>query len=232
MDGDDPTIAIASAFIGQTHGQMVRSAAGVNLTVKQTVPAERDAALDSDVVWHEYGHGLTWRMIGSMFGPIASAIGEGMSDVLSILANEDDVCGEYSTALPAGLRRARYTDYPRTYGDVTGAEPHDDGEIYGAIGWRLFEIFRREGLSKDLLLEYLIDGMNYTRRRPYFEDMRDGILAAVANAGTGHECLIWEAFARYGVGVYARALMMGPTTARVAESFDVPAECRSEDAPA
>ena len=28
----------------------------------------RDGDLDSDIVYHEYGHGLTWRMIGSMSG--------------------------------------------------------------------------------------------------------------------------------------------------------------------
>ena len=26
---------------------------------------------------HEYGHGLTWRMIGGMSGPLAGALGEG-----------------------------------------------------------------------------------------------------------------------------------------------------------
>jgi hypothetical protein len=224
MLGTDPTITIPSVFITQTDGQTLRSVPGVNATVKSIAP--RDSALFSDLVWHEYGHGLTWRMIGGMSGPLAAAIGEGMSDVLAILINEDDVVGEYLQGRPEGIRRAPYRNYPRTYGDVTGAEPHDDGEVYGAIGWRLFEIFQREGLTKDLLLDYLVDGMNYTQTRPTFEDMRDGILASVANAGAGHDCLIWEAFAVYGVGVGAKGRQVrGAGKVAIKESFIVPTEC-------
>ena len=58
---------------------------------------DRDGDLDSDIVWHEYGHGLTWRMIGSMSGSVSGAIGEGMSDVLAILHNNRDTVGEYAT---------------------------------------------------------------------------------------------------------------------------------------
>jgi hypothetical protein len=141
--------------------------------------------------------------------------------------NEDDVVCEYSALGDSrGIRRDRYANYPRTYGDVNGLEDHDDGEVYGAIGWRLFEIFRREGLTKDLLLDYLVDGMNYTPAGPSFEDMRDGILAAVENAGAGHDCLIWEAFAAYGVGVGARGKVVHGTPV-ITESFAVPAGCSS-----
>ena len=225
MHGTDPTITIPATSLGQIDGQLLRSVTGVHVTVKPGNPPQRDSALDSDLVWHEYGHGLTWRMIGGMSGLIANAIGEGMSDVLAIVINEDDVVGEYVTGRPEGIRRAPYSNYPRTYGDITGAEDHDDGEVYGAIGWRLFEIFQREGLTKDLLLDYLVDGMNYTPMRPTFEDMRDGILAAAANAGTDHNCLIWEAFAAYGVGVGARGQDRGTGKVVIKESFAVPAEC-------
>ena len=148
-----------------------------------------------------------------------------MSDWLSTLINEDDVVGEYSSGDPLGIRRFPYTGYPLTYGDVTGAEVHDDGEVYAAIGWRLREIFQREGLGKDRLLDYAVDGMNYTRAHPAFEDMRDGILESVIRSGSGHECLVWEAFAAYGVGAGARGHARGPTAAVVTESFDLPPLC-------
>jgi hypothetical protein len=54
--------------------------------------------------------------------------------------------------------------------------------------------------------------------------MRDGILAAVAAAGQGHECNVWEAFAQYGVGVGAKATVTRSGVS-VAESFAVPAGC-------
>jgi hypothetical protein len=228
MGGEDATIAIPSVFVGQGDGLAIASGIpAITATVRRTdpPPLQRDGDLDSDIVWHEYGHGLTWRMIGSMSGPLAGAVGEGVSDWLSILVNEDDVVGEYSYDDPGGIRRFPYTDYPLTYGDVTGAEVHDDGEVYAAIGWRLWEIFQREGLGRDLLLDYAVDGMNYTPRRPAFEDMRHGILESVLRSGTGHECLVWEAFAAFGVGTGARGRVRGQTAAVVTESFRLPPRC-------
>jgi hypothetical protein len=241
MGGTDATIVIPSVFIGRTDGTTIKSglAAGAHGTVRLTdpPPLRRDGDLDSDVVWHEYGHGLTWRMIGSMQGPLSGAVGEGMSDVLAILANENDVVGEYAFDDPRGIRRFPYTNYPLTYRSVQGTEVHNDGEVYAAIGWRLFQTYQAAGISKDVLLDEIIDGMNYTPGSPRFEDMRDGILASVAATGTGHECLVWQAFARYGVGVGAQAKtangvgLSGPAfppvpKVQVTESFAVPAECQ------
>jgi hypothetical protein len=244
MGGADATVTIPSVFIGRTDGTTIKSglASGAHGTVRRTDPAPlmRDGDLDSDVVWHEYGHGLTWRMIGSMQGPLSGAVGEGMSDILAIVMNENDVVGEYAFDDPLGIRRFPYTNYPLSYGSVQGTEVHNDGEVYAAIGWRLFQIFQREGISKDLLLDDLIDGMNYTPPSPRFEDMRDGILASAASSGSGRECLVWEAFARYGVGVGAHAQTAngiglsgagGPAltpvpNVRVTESFAVPAQCQ------
>jgi hypothetical protein len=81
------------------------------------LPLQIDSALDSDIVYHEYGHGLSWRMIGHMSGPIAGAIGEGNSDGIALLINGDDCIGEYGTSSPCGFRRAPYAGYPNTYGD-------------------------------------------------------------------------------------------------------------------
>jgi len=228
MGGEDPTIVIPSVLVGQSDGLAIASGTPpLEATVRRTdpPPLQRDGDLDSDIVWHEYGHGLTWRMIGGMSGPLAGAVGEGVSDWLSILINEDDVVGEYSYDDPRGIRRFPYTYYPLTYGDVTGAEVHDDGEVYAAIGWRLWEIFRREGLTRDLLLDYTVDGMNYTPKRPAFEDMRHGILESVLRSGAGHECLVWEAFAAFGVGTGARGRVHGQTAAVVTESFRTPSRC-------
>jgi extracellular elastinolytic metalloproteinase len=226
MGGTDATITIPSVFVGQTDGATLRSVTGVNATVKLADPPPlfRDGDIDSDIVYHEYGHGLTWRMIGRMSGPMSGAIGEGMSDVLAVIFNDNDVVAEYSFSDPRGIRTAPYTNFPRTYGSVTGSEVHFDGEVYGAIGWRLWEIFQRDGLSKDLLLDYLVDGITFTPASPKFEDMRNGILSAVTAAGTGHECQIWEAFAHYGVGVGAKGVVRG-SKVTVTESFAMPASC-------
>jgi hypothetical protein len=229
MGGTDSTISIPSVFVGRTDGQTIRGGLPATGIARLTdpPPLQRDGDIDSDVMWHEYGHGLTWRMIGKMSGPLSGAIGEGMSDVLAVWANEDDRVGEYSFDDPLGIRSAPYTNYPRTYGNFgdTGFEVHHDGEIYGAIGWLLFQTFENQGIPKGVLMDYLVDGMNFTPAGPSFEQMRDGILQSVADSGSGRECLIWDAFAHYGVGVGAVGKVKGKIVV-VHQSFALPPECQ------
>ena len=133
---------------------------------------------------------------------------------------------EYSSSDPFGIRSLPYDTYNRTYGDVDGtAGVHMDGEVYGAIGWRLLQHYQAAGIDKSVLLADLVDGMNYTPREPAYEDMRDGILAGLAASGNDERsCMVWDAFAEYGVGVGADGLAKGKG-AIVTESFDVPAGC-------
>ena len=52
--------------------------------------------------------------------------------------------------------------------------------------------------------------MNFTPAKPTFEQMRQGILdGLVANANTGRTCLVWNAFAKYGVGLGSSAKVSG-----------------------
>jgi extracellular elastinolytic metalloproteinase len=224
MGGSDPAITIPAVLVTQDDGARLKAATAVQATLRLADPPllARDGDLDADIVWHEYGHGLTWRMIGNMSGAMSGALGEGMSDVLAVIMNEDDAVGEYAASDPRGIRSARYSELERTYGDFRGNGVHFEGELYGAIAWRLFETFRAAGIPKTVLLGYLVDGMNYTKQGPAFEDMRDGILQAAA--GTGHECLVWRAFAAYGVGVDAMGVVRGPRI-YVNDSKAVPPEC-------
>lgn len=199
-----------------------------------TATPNRDGSLDSDIVYHEYGHGLTWRMIGDMSGVTGGAVGEGMSDVLAIYFNDDDRVAEYSANNAIGIRQYPYTNYPRTYGLVVGIlGPHLDGEIYAATLWRLRQLWLSRGWSQDDLLTYIVDGMNYTVPKPAYEDMRDGILQSVATLDTGLDpeqasCTVWDAFAQYGVGVGASGTeicALGLCLFQAVESFVRPEEC-------
>jgi hypothetical protein len=231
MGGADATITIPSVFVSQNSGTTLKSRVPVSGLVRLADPAplSRDGDVDADIVFHEYCHGLTWRMIGRMDGPVAGAIGEGMSDTCAILMNSEDteggdVIGEYSAGDERGIRRARYSDYPNTYADVAGSSVHDDGEIYAAIGYRLLQLFGAD--RKDALFGYLVDGMNYTPAKPTYEQMRDGILTAVAlsSDAPGDDCLVWNGFAKYGVGVGAKATVRGPRVL-ITESTALPAGC-------
>ena len=220
MGGTDGTVTIPSVFVGFTDGGTIKAAAGTSTTIRLTTPAplQRDGDLDGDIVWHEYGHGLTWRMIGNMSGPLSGAIGEGMGDVLAIVVNGDDRVGEYSSSNLGGIRSAPYTNHPRTYGAVTGANGvHYDGEVYAAIGWKLRELYLAGGLTESDLLSDLVQGMRFTPAGPSYQQMRDGILTATAT----NDCKVWTAFAQYGVGQGASSVVNG-STVTVTESFVVP----------
>lgn len=232
--GTQAGITISSVMVGYTNGGLLKAAAGASANVRKKDPAplQVDGDLDSDIVFHEYGHGLTWRMIGTMSGPLAGAIGEGASDVLAFLINGDDRIGEYSYSLAKGIRRYVYVGYPLTYGSIRTTatytnEVHNDGEIYAGAMWRLKELYNAAGLSDDALLGDFVRGMNYTPAKPVFEHMRDGMLQQVAAAGTGavRTCLIWRAFAQFGVGVGAKGAVKG-SKVTVTESFTVPATCQ------
>jgi extracellular elastinolytic metalloproteinase len=197
----------------------------------QTTP-HRDGDLDSDIVWHEYGHGLTWRMIGSMSGPLAGAIGEGMSDTLSIYINRNDVVGEYSYARAGGIRRYPYTNYPLTYKDVKGSSVHSDGEIYAATMWKLLELWEAAGYTQDELFDAVVGGMNYTPSRPAYEDMRDGILAA--SPTQEKDCVVWTAFAQFGIGEGAEgreSCRVFSCSVSITESMVVPSVCSGGGTP-
>ncbi|MBL8237665.1 MAG: M36 family metallopeptidase [Bryobacterales bacterium] len=189
----------------------------------------RDGDVDSDIVFHEYGHGLTWRMIGSMSGCMSGAIGEGASDVLAILMNNDDVVGEYSYNSPNGIRRYRYTNYPLRYNNLSGNSVHANGELFAAILWRAKEKFAAAGKPIDALWNHFVNGMNYTPSAPKYEQMRDGIVQAAGGATGGpasEGCLLYKAFAEFGVGSGASGRCTNGGRWTVTATTNVPAGCQ------
>jgi extracellular elastinolytic metalloproteinase len=167
-----------------------------------------------------------------MSGPMAGSIGEGMSDVLAIVLNDNDVVGEYAFDDPRGIRRAPYTNFPFTYSSLQGTpEVHNGGEVYAAIGWQLYTNYKnaKGKLTKSDLLSDLLDGMNFTPATPTFEQMRDGILTSSQANHPERVCLVWNAFAKYGVGEGAAAVVTSTnkgSTVSITQSFALPAECQ------
>ena len=217
-------VRIPAVSVSLDTGNALKTHLGESTNVRRLDVQMTDAALDTDLIYHEYCHGLTWRMIGGMSGPIAGAIGEGMADGCAMLINGDDRMAEYASGLPGGIRSAPYAGYPKTYGQMNTGEVHADGEAYAAIVWRLMQDF---GLARrDQLFAHLVDGMNYTPARPAYEHMRDGILAAVAASTTPSDaCIVWTAFADFGVGEGASGVVNADGTVTITQSFDNPLPC-------
>jgi extracellular elastinolytic metalloproteinase len=214
--GGTATVGFASIMVNQADGAALRAVLETTGTMrlKAEQPIRLDGAVDSDIVFHEYGHGLTWRMIGSMSGPLAGALGEGSSDTLAFMMNGDDAIAEYSTNRPGGLRRFVYSNYPLKYGDVVGASVHADGEIYAGAMWRLRESWIAAGRSTDTLFRHWVDGMSFTPAAPAYEHMRNGLLDSIAlNGGNDAAActLVWQAFAASGIGDGASGVVNGST---------------------
>jgi len=226
--GDSKRVRIPSAMVTYEDGLVIKPLSGQNVTLQPNPAALPllDGDLDSDIVYHEYGHGLTWRMIDKMSGPLAGAIGEGASDVVAFLINGGDVVGEYSTANAGGIRREPYAGYSLTYGSVDGGEVHDDGEIYAAAMYAVLQNYMGIGLSADDVLGDFVDGMNFTPSTPTFEQMRDGMLASIQASAVGNKagriCAVWQGFADQGIGDGAEGSASRQGVVTITESFAVP----------
>jgi Zn-dependent metalloprotease len=194
-----------------------------------TAPApDRDSSVDSDVVYHEYGHGISNRLIGNgstaLSGTQSGAMGEGWGDYWAMTINNDGVMGEYVTQNPTrGVRRAAYTvpaaAVMDSYADVCagGCEVHNDGEVWAATLWDL-----RAQLGATITDRLVLNGMKFTPTRPSFLNARDGIIQADQNLNGGaNRCAIWAVFARHGMGVSA----VGNDGTTHTAASDVPGDC-------
>lgn len=189
---------------------------------------DRDSSVDSDVVFHEYGHGISNRLIGNgstaLSGTQSGAMGEGWSDYWACTINNDGVMGEYVTQnTTRGIRRAAYTvpsaAVHDSYADVCagGCEVHNDGEVWAAA---LFDL--RTQLGKTITDRIVLNGMKFTPTRPSFLNARDGIIQADQNLNGGaNRCAIWAVFARHGMGVSA----VGNDGTTHTAATNVPTDC-------
>jgi Zn-dependent metalloprotease len=188
---------------------------------------DRDSSVDSDVVFHEYGHGISNRLIGNggtaLSGTQSGAMGEGWSDYWAITINNDGAVGEYVVNSAIGIRRAVYTVPANTvhdsYADVgnAGFEVHNDGEVWAVTLWDL-----RTQLGKAITDRLVLNGMKFTPARPSFLNARDGILQADQNLNAGaNRCAIWTVFARHGMGVSA----VGNDGTTHTAASNVPTDC-------
>jgi extracellular elastinolytic metalloproteinase len=191
---------------------------------------DRDSSQDGDVVFHEFGHGVSNRLVGGpsntscLGGTQAGAMGEGWSDYWAITFYNDGRVGEYVTNnATRGIRRAAYTIPANTVHDsyadlgVGGFQVHRDGEVWAATLWDL-----RNELGAALCDRLVLEGMKFTPCSPSFLNARDGILQADQSLNGGaNRCRIWTVFARHGMGVSATG--NNGTTHNAAT--DVPADC-------
>lgn len=139
-----------------------------------------------------------------------------------------------------GIRRKPYSTNMAvnnfTYDNIiTSGVPHPLGEIWAVTLWDLYWAMVDEyGFDNDLIqgtggnnraVQLVVEGMKFTDCGPGLIDGRNGILAAdeINNDGA-NQCLIWEVFARRGMGFSATAGSPNDRTDGV-EAFDFSPYC-------
>jgi extracellular elastinolytic metalloproteinase len=118
-----------------------------------------------------------------------------------------------------GIRNDPYStnlaSSPHTYDDLTfTTEIHNVGEVWCAALWDMYwamsDLYGWDANLKNVnsgngrAIRLVIDGMKLQPCNPGFLDARDAVLAADrANFGGANQCLIWDVFARRGMGYNA-----------------------------
>jgi len=226
----------------------------VNVNLKDLAVGYKNSSFDNGVMIHEYGHGVSNRLTGQGYSCLTNLeqMGEGWSDFFALMLtntpNYTSTTGRgiatYSvntgtTAL--GIRSYRYTTdmnaNPFTYADTnsTGGQPHAVGQIWATMLWDLhWKMAEKYGYNPDVTasatsgsakaLQLVMDGLKLQPCNPNFVSGRDAILQADQLAGGTDNCLIWNVFARRGLGLNASAGTSTSITDQV-EDFSVPVGC-------
>jgi extracellular elastinolytic metalloproteinase len=176
----------------------------------------RHTSFDSEVVFHEYTHGLTNRLVGGtrqghmLEAPQSEGMGEGWSDFFALTIQnyfralkgqlEKTVIGDWVVDNPAGIRTAPYDDnYPTKYGDIPTLprnpesnlpDEHATGEVWCAALMMMTRGIRtRLGHDVDgyrLAWQMVVDGLKLTPANPSFLQARDAILVALKDLRDQH----------------------------------------------
>ncbi len=177
--------------------------------------------------------------------------GEGWSDWLALMmtiepgdqGSDARGIGTYAKGQPVtgpGIRRYPYSTNmsvnPQTYGHLAlSSQVHNVGEIWcdaiWDMSWLLIDQYgfnnnpANTTAGNNIAMRLVLEGMKLQPCGPGFLDARDAILLADQMLyNNAHRCLIWQAFARRGMGFQANqgsANVAGDET----ENFSLPSYC-------
>ncbi len=216
---------------------------------------DRDGDLDNGIIAHEYGHGISIRLVG---GPSSNNLGgseqmgEGWSDwfglMLTMKAGDTGTdargIGTYALNQPTSGNGIRPTPYSidrsvnnTDYADIGGlARPHGVGYAFATILWDMtWGLIDAEGFDPDfyngtggnnIAMALVIEGLKNTANNPGFVSGRDGILQADQDLyGGQYNCIIWKAFAERGVGQDANENNNGGTNGQTDQTVSFVNPC-------
>jgi subtilase family serine protease len=199
-----------------------------------------DGDYDTDIILHEFHHGVSHRLNTQFTGEEAGAIGEGASDFFAYSINGDTTLAEYASP-GAGIRSINsktYADWLCLFGFF--CEVHLNGEIWANVLWDVRERFRTdldggsEAAGINEAHQLYVDGLKLSPPAPTMLDLRDAMLLAdsIRNPGSPRSqnfCALWEPFAGRGMGVNATDTADNGNN-QVSASFAVPSGCQAPPA--
>ncbi len=148
----------------------------------------------------------------------------------------------------ATIRPAPYTrdmnlnsltyDNVRTAGPGGVSIPHGVGTVFNTVLWDLYwNLVNRHGFDENfhtgtggnnIAMQLVVDALKLQPCGPTFLDTRDATLLADEIAYDGiHQCDIWEAFARRGMGVGASDGGSSTNLSGIIQDFTLPDNCES-----
>jgi len=250
-DPDIPSIMITSSTAAELRSALDGQDVKTTINVPRYLDSGFDNGVVAHEYAHGISNRLTGgpREVFCLFND--EQMGEGWSDFFALVTsvtpdangNLPRGIGNYVIgAAPngPGIRRQPYSINfavnNQTYDDVIGTvPPHPLGEVWAATLWDLYwALVEQYGWDPDLYtgsggnniaIQLVIDGMKLQACRPGFIDGRDAILAADAiNNNGANECLIWDVFARRGLGWYAQQGTSSTRNDNI-QNFEVRPEC-------
>jgi Zn-dependent metalloprotease len=124
-EAQQPSELDNASFAPTVDGTAPKIRMGIFTNDTATQTDDLDSSYDGMVVVHEYGHGVSNRLVGSrnsvscLNGIQSGAMGEGWSDYFAISYFNNPVQGAYLARDPVnGFRRHSYEGYPYTYEDI------------------------------------------------------------------------------------------------------------------
>jgi extracellular elastinolytic metalloproteinase len=254
----DPVRAIVFDGPVDKTASMLTPADGQQPTMRLglVVASNRHTALDSEVVFHEFTHGVTNRLVGgrldqnSLSQDQSRGMGEGWSDFFALtfhnVLRDDDklVLGDWVKNNARGIRGFPYDNaFPDGFDAVgTGRYigEHSIGEIWCAtLSMAVRDLalaLATKPRAYAIAWQCVVDGLKLTAANPSFLDARDSISDAIDDLATAglidadeHKATrrsFWKAFVHFRMGTNASC--NGATLVNIVSDNTMPADVAAD----
>jgi len=185
MSGDDEGVEIGVVSVSRHDGTALRGQPGVTVRLYREQAIDRDSALDTSVVAHEFAHMVTNRLVGNASGlgnNQGGSMGEGWSDFVSLLllARPEDA------ADPANL------DFAGAYaiGGWVRSGGGNQGYYYGMRRYPYSVSFARNPLT----FRHVANDEELPPTAPYAYGRSGRINAETHRSGEVWATMLWECY--------------------------------------